>query len=58
MLPEPLGGAHRDSAAMSATLKHAITRHLRELTSLPAELLLEQRQARIAAFGVYSEGAA
>ncbi|MGA8706266.1 MAG: acetyl-CoA carboxylase carboxyltransferase subunit alpha [Steroidobacteraceae bacterium] len=58
VLSEPLGGAHRDSAAMSATLKHAITRHLRELTSLPAELLLEQRQTRIASFGVYSEGAA
>ncbi|HEY3809412.1 MAG TPA: acetyl-CoA carboxylase carboxyltransferase subunit alpha [Steroidobacteraceae bacterium] len=58
VLPEPLGGAHRDPVAMSATLKHAITRHLRELTSLPTELLLEQRQTRIASFGVYSEGAA
>src|SRR6202161_2146908 len=47
VLGEPLGGAHRDAAAMSDTLRHALTRHLRELTSLPVELLLEQRQTRI-----------
>jgi acetyl-CoA carboxylase carboxyl transferase subunit alpha len=57
VLGEPLGGAHRDAAAMSDTLRHALTRHLRELTSLPVELLLEQRQTRISGFGVYSEGA-
>jgi acetyl-CoA carboxylase carboxyl transferase subunit alpha len=55
VLPEPLGGAHRDAAVMSSTLRRALIRHLGELTSLPAELLLEQRLARIAAFGVYSE---
>jgi acetyl-CoA carboxylase alpha subunit len=40
---------------MSSTLRRALIRHLGELTSLPAELLLEQRLARIAAFGIYSE---
>src|ERR1700691_1396440 len=35
VLPEPLGGAHRDPAAMSATLRQALIRHLRELTSMP-----------------------
>src|SRR6202451_3315296 len=51
VLPEPLGGAHRDALLMSDTLRHALTRHLRELTSLPVELLLEQRQTRISGFG-------
>jgi acetyl-CoA carboxylase carboxyl transferase subunit alpha len=55
VLGEPLGGAHRDPTVMSSTLRRGIIRHLGELTSLPADLLLEQRLARIAAFGVYSE---
>jgi acetyl-CoA carboxylase carboxyl transferase subunit alpha len=58
VLGEPLGGAHRDPSTMSSTLRHGLKRHLRELSSLPSELLLEQRQARIAAFGVYSESPA
>jgi acetyl-CoA carboxylase carboxyl transferase subunit alpha len=57
VLAEPLGGAHRDPAAISATLRSAIVRHLRELTGMPVDLLLEQRQTRISSFGVYSEGA-
>ncbi len=57
VLEEPLGGAHRDAAAMSATLKAALIRHLDELDSLPAQELLERRNARIASFGVYSEDA-
>jgi acetyl-CoA carboxylase carboxyl transferase subunit alpha len=55
VLEEPLGGAHRDAAAMSATLKAAVIRHLDELETLPAQELLERRNARIASFGVYSE---
>jgi acetyl-CoA carboxylase carboxyl transferase subunit alpha len=55
VLPEPLGGAHRDPAVISSTLRRGIIRHLGELTSLPRELLLEQRLARIGGFGVYSE---
>src|SRR5450755_1973938 len=55
VLGEPLGGAHRDAVMMSNALRTGIIRHLGELTSLPADLLLEQRLARIAAFGVYSE---
>jgi acetyl-CoA carboxylase carboxyl transferase subunit alpha len=57
VLAEPLGGAHRDPVAISATLRGAIVRHLRELTGMPVDLLLEQRQTRISSFGVYSESA-
>jgi acetyl-CoA carboxylase carboxyl transferase subunit alpha len=55
ILPEPLGGAHRDHVAVCATLKEALIRHLDELGAIPIEQLREARAARIASFGVYSE---
>ncbi|HXS28994.1 MAG TPA: acetyl-CoA carboxylase carboxyltransferase subunit alpha [Steroidobacteraceae bacterium] len=55
VLEEPLGGAHRDPAQMSANLKAAIVRHLDELEAVAPERLREQRNARIASIGVYSE---
>ena len=55
VLIEPLGGAHRNPVVMNHTLREALIRHLGQLTALPLELLLEQRLARIASFGVYSE---
>jgi acetyl-CoA carboxylase carboxyl transferase subunit alpha len=55
VLREPLGGAHRDPAAMARALGEALGRTLAELEALPAESLLERRDARLAAFGVYSE---
>jgi acetyl-CoA carboxylase carboxyl transferase subunit alpha len=57
VLPEPLGGAHRDASAMSALLRDALTRHLQQLQTQDSQALLEQRLARIAAFGVYLENA-
>lgn len=55
VLEEPLGGAHRDPAQMSAALRAALLRHLDELTALPVEQLREQRSARLASFGAFSE---
>jgi acetyl-CoA carboxylase carboxyl transferase subunit alpha len=55
VLAEPLGAAHRDPVAMSNTLRTGILRHLRELQGRDTQTLLEQRAARIAAFGVYTE---
>ncbi len=55
VLREPLGGAHRDPAAICATLREAVLRHLDALDQLTADRLVEQRARRIAAFGVYSE---
>jgi len=55
VLEEPLGGAHRDWVAMGAAVKAAVTRRFDELEKLSAEELLEQRNRRIAAVGVYSE---
>jgi acetyl-CoA carboxylase carboxyl transferase subunit alpha len=58
VLAEPLGGAHRDPAAICATLREALLRHLDKLEALPPERLLQQRSERIGGFGVYSEKSA
>ena len=55
VLKEPLGGAHRDAPAMARALRDALQRSLLELEALPADVLIERRDARWAAFGVYSE---
>jgi acetyl-CoA carboxylase carboxyl transferase subunit alpha len=55
VLPEPLGGAHRDPALMSNVLREAIIRHLSQLQELSIDELLAQREARLAAFGVFNE---
>jgi acetyl-CoA carboxylase carboxyl transferase subunit alpha len=55
VLPEPLGGAHRDPAAISSTLHESLLRNLQQLRARDLTTLLEQRAARIAAFGVYTE---
>ena len=54
VLPEPLGGAHRDPAQMAATLRGALVRHLADLSSLDTNVLVDQRQARIRSYGVYT----
>jgi acetyl-CoA carboxylase carboxyl transferase subunit alpha len=55
VLPEPLGGAHRDSDAMAQTLKNALINHLDALDRLSAEALLEARYQRLMAFGRFNE---
>ena len=55
VVPEPLGGAHRDVAATCAALGAALQRHLGELRALPPERLRAARRERIAGFGVFSE---
>jgi acetyl-CoA carboxylase carboxyl transferase subunit alpha len=55
VLPEPLGGAHRDAAAMALRLRAAIERHLAQLEKLSPDDLLQQRERRLAGFGAYAE---
>lgn len=55
VIEEPLGGAHRDPAAMADSLKSALLRHIGALEALPRETLLAERAQRIASFGVFSE---
>jgi len=55
IIPEPLGGAHRDVEAMSRTLKHSLVETLDGISALPIDRLLEQRYERFARFGNYQE---
>lgn len=56
VLPEPLGGAHRDHHAAAATVKRAIHKALKELSRLPVDELLSRRYARFRRFGAWTEG--
>jgi acetyl-CoA carboxylase carboxyl transferase subunit alpha len=53
IVPEPLGGAHRDPATMAATLKQTIQRELAALDRLDASDLLEKRYRRLRSYGAY-----
>ncbi|KAA2286262.1 acetyl-CoA carboxylase carboxyltransferase subunit alpha [Arenimonas fontis] len=53
IVPEPLGGAHRDPQAMAAALKAAILEELATLDPVPVEELLEQRYGRLRSYGAY-----
>ena len=55
VLPEPVGGAHRNPQATADTIKTALIRNLDDLEKLPPDKLRAQRNARIDSFGVYNE---
>jgi acetyl-CoA carboxylase carboxyl transferase subunit alpha len=55
VIPEPLGGAHRDPAATAGALKAALIGTLAQLTKLPTDALLAQRRRRLAEYGVFKE---
>src|SRR5205807_5731087 len=43
IIPEPLGGAHRDPRQMGTILKGKLLRYLRDLSPMPIADLLERR---------------
>jgi acetyl-CoA carboxylase carboxyl transferase subunit alpha len=43
IVPEPLGGAHRDYEAMAKSLHAVLARHMAELRQLPTDALVEGR---------------
>ena len=53
IVPEPLGCAHRNHAAMAAALKKSIGQHLAQLSDLPSEDLLAARYEKFRKMGVY-----
>jgi acetyl-CoA carboxylase carboxyl transferase subunit alpha len=55
VIPEPLGGAHRDSRETGKTLKTYLLRYLRELRSVSIDQLLEARYRKFRAIGVFGE---
>lgn len=55
IIPEPLGGAHRDLKNMAATLKTTLIESLQELLDEDLDELLARRYKRIMGFGRYKE---
>lgn len=54
VIPEPLGGAHRNYDMMAQTLKKQLLQQLTELQSYPLSTLLEERFNRIMSYGLTS----
>lgn len=54
---EPAGGAHRDHAAVAASLKRALAESLRQLADLTPTQLVERRFERVMAYGKFKEQA-
>ena len=55
IIPEPLGGAHRDHQAMADNLKKSLLDNLAQLTEMPTQQLLESRYNRLMQYGNYIE---
>jgi len=55
VIPEPLGGAHRDQAAVMQSVRKAIAEALRELRDRPLDDLVEARFERLLGYGKYKE---
>ncbi|MES9870253.1 MAG: acetyl-CoA carboxylase carboxyl transferase subunit alpha [Sedimenticola sp.] len=54
IVPEPLGGAHRDVDTMARNLKHALIESLEHLGTVPTDKLLEDRYQRLMSYGQYT----
>lgn len=52
VIPEPLGGAHRDPAKMAQNVKEAIVRNFKELSVLDKDALLQLRYKKFRDIGV------
>ncbi len=55
VIPEPLGGAHRDYGATMQSARKALSEALRDLRAKPVDELLETRFERLLGYGKYKE---
>ena len=55
ILPEPLGGAHRDKSAMAVVVGDALQKHLDELCALSTEELVGRRAEKYRGIGPFRE---
>jgi len=53
VVPEPLGGAHRDVEEMASRVRKSIEAKLKELESISHENLVKRRQQRILSYGEF-----
>ena len=56
VIPEPLGGAHRDHRQMAMTLKGSLNAALKELSAIPPDELPQRRYEKFRRMGVFEEG--
>jgi acetyl-CoA carboxylase carboxyl transferase subunit alpha len=55
VIPEPLGGAHRDPNAMALTLKKVFSEQLDELKEIDLDTLIAERYTRLMGYGKFKE---
>jgi acetyl-CoA carboxylase carboxyl transferase subunit alpha len=53
IVPEPLGGAHRDAAVMTQSLKDRLVANIERLSRVPLTQLLANRYQRLMQYGAY-----
>ena len=58
IIPEPLGGAHRDHQQMAIRVKQFLIQSLRSLVNVPQAELLENRYEKFRCMGVFLDGPA
>lgn len=56
IVPEPLGGAHRDPASMAARLSEILIEEVAQLSQKSAEELVASRVEKFSRMGAYEEG--
>jgi acetyl-CoA carboxylase carboxyl transferase subunit alpha len=54
IVPEPLGGAHRDPATITQTLRERLVNNLERLARTPLPQLLNARHQRLMRYGVFN----
>ncbi len=55
IIPEPLGGAHRDVEVMAQRIKAALIECLEHFDHVPSDKLLDQRYKRLMNYGIFNE---
>jgi acetyl-CoA carboxylase carboxyl transferase subunit alpha len=55
VIPEPLGGAHRDHRAAATVLKGSLVAAIRELKTIPEDELVNRRYEKFRQMGVFEE---
>ena len=55
IIPEPLGGAHKDHQKTADTLKAALIEELEKLVKIKTDKLIENRMEKFGAMGEYVE---
>ncbi len=54
IIPEPIGGAHRDMDTMAHNVKSVLSETLEQLERIPLEKLLEERYQRLMSYGDFN----